>query len=196
MEEERRLQKRRREMRKSKILIVSIPLMIVLVVLLTYQYGYLRIQSEITSIKEEQAIKARTLEKYINLISEEPHLVKKLASLRDARKADDSKLIEGQTPSLAAAQLQEIVKTASTGRGGTISSERVGKPEDLGKFKVISVSVDAVIPESRALSEIIYSIETRTPYLIVKELDTRVRNYRDPRDLMVKLDVEAVTAGR
>ena len=183
-------------MRKSKILIVSIPLMIVLVVLLTYQYGYLRIQSEITSIKEEHAIKARTLEKYINLISEKPHLEKKLASLRDARKADDSKLIEGQTPSLAAAQLQEMVKTTITGRGGTISSERVGKPEDLGKFKVISVSVDAVIPESRALSEIIYSIETRTPYLIVKELDIRVRNYRDPRDLMVKLDVEAITAGR
>jgi len=170
-------------MRKSKILIVSIPLMIVLVVLLTYQYGYLRIQSEITSIKEEHAIKARTLEKYINLISEKPHLEKKLASLRDARKADDSKLIEGQTPSLAAAQLQEIVKSTITGRGGTISSERVGKPEDLGKFKVISVSVDA-------------SIETRTPYLIVKELDTRVRNYRDPRELMVKLDVEAITARR
>lgn len=183
-------------MRKSKILIVSIPLMIVLVVLLTYQYGYLRIQSEITSIKEEQAIKARTLEKYITLISEKPHLEKKLASLRDTRKANDSKLIEGQTPSLAAAQLQEMVKTTITGSGGTISSERVGKPEDLGKFKVISVSVDAVIPESRALSEIIYSIETRTPYLIVKELDTRVRNYRDPRELMVKLDVEAVTAGR
>jgi hypothetical protein len=183
-------------MRKSKILIISIPLMIVLAVLLTYQYGYLRIQSEITSIKEEQAIKAKTLEKYINLISEKPRLEKNLASLRNARKADDSKLIEGQTPSLAAAQLQEMVKTTITERGGTISSERVGKPEDLGKFKAISISVDAVIPDVRALSEIIYSIETRTPYLIVKELDTRVRNFRDPRDLMVKLDIEALTAGR
>jgi len=183
-------------MRKSKILIISIPFMIILVVLLTYQYGYLRIQSEITSIKEEKAIKARTLEKYIQLISEKPHLEKSLALLRNERKADDSKLIEGQTLSLAAAQLQEMVKTTITGRGGTISSERVGKPEDLGNFKVISVSVDAVIPDVRALSEIIYSIEARTPYLIVKELDTRVRNYRDPRDLMVKLDVEAITAGR
>lgn len=183
-------------MRKSKILIVSIPLMIILVVLLTYQYGYLRIQSEIDSIKEEQAIKARTLEKYINLISEKPHLEARFASLKDARKADDSKLIEGQTPSLAAAQLQEIVKSTITGRGGTISSERVGKPEDLGKFKVISISVDAMIPDSGALSEIIYSIETRTPHLIVKELDARVRNYRDPRELMVKLDVDAITAGR
>jgi hypothetical protein len=183
-------------MKKTKTLIVSIPFMIILMGLLIYQYGYLRIRSELATIKEEQAIKTRTLEKYINLISEKPSLEKRLISLKEARKADDSKLIEGQTPSLAAAQLQEIVKSTITGRGGTISSERVGKPEDRGKFKVISVSVDAVIPDARALSEILYSIETRTPYLVVKELDARVRNYRDPRELMVKLDVSALTSGR
>jgi hypothetical protein len=183
-------------MKKTKTLIVSIPFMIILMGLLIYQYGYLRIQTELATIQEEQAIKTRTLEKYINLISEKPHLETRLASLRDTRKADDSKLIEGQTPSLAAAQLQEIVKSTITGRGGTISSERVGKPGDLGKFKVISVSVDASIPDSRALSEILYSIETRTPYLVIKELDTRVKNYRDPREIMVKLDVSALTAGR
>jgi hypothetical protein len=170
--------------------------MIILMALLIYQYGYLRIRSDLAIIKEEQAMKTRTLEKYINLISEKPQLEAKLTSLRETRKADDSKLIEGQTPSLAAAQLQEIVKSTITGRGGTISSERVGKPEDLGKFKVISVSVDASIPDSRALSEILYSIETRTPNLVIKELDTRVKNYRDPRELMVKLDVSALTAGR
>ena len=183
-------------MKKTKTLIVSIPLIIILMGLLIYQYGYLRVQSELVTIKEEQAIKTKTLEKYINLISEKPSLENRLSSLKDARKADDSKLIEGQTPSLAAAQLQEIVKGTITGRGGTISSERVGKPEDRGKFKVISVSVDAVIPDAKALSEILYSIETRTPYLIVKELDARVRNYRDPRELMVKLDISALTGGR
>jgi len=183
-------------MKKTKTLIVSIPFMIILMGLLIYQYGYLRVRSELATIKEEQAIKTRTLEKYINLISEKPSLEERLTSLKEARKADDSKLIEGQTPSLAAAQLQEIVKSTITGRGGTISSERVGKPEDRGKFKVISVSVDAVIPDARALSEILYSIETRTPYLVVKELDARVRNYRDPRELMVKLDVSALTGGR
>ena len=85
--------------------------MIILVGFLAYQYGYLRIQSDLAAIREEQAIKTKTLEKYINLISEKPSLEKKLAALKETRKADDSKLIEGQTPSLAAAQLQDIVKT-------------------------------------------------------------------------------------
>ena len=170
--------------------------MVILSGLVIYQYGYLRVHSDITSIKEEQAVKTKTLEKYITLISEKPRLEKKLSLLKETRKTDESKLIEGQTPSLAAAVLQDTVKGIITGRGGTISSERVVKPEDLGKFKVISVSIDAVLPDSRALSDILYAIETRTPYLVVKELDTRVRDFRNPRDLIIKLDVSALTAAK
>ena len=109
---------------------------------------------------------------------------------------DDSKLIEGQTLSLSAATLQENVKTIITGKGGTISSERVDKPEDLSGFKVITISIDSVLPDTRVLSDILYAIETRTPHFIVKEVDVRVRNFREPRELMVKLRVSALTIGR
>jgi hypothetical protein len=170
--------------------------MVILLAFVGYQYGYVTIHSELAGIKEARAMKTKILEKYIALVAEKPYLEKKLASLTEERKADDSKLIEGQTLSLAAATLQETVKGLITSRGGTISSERVGKPEDLGKFKAISVTIDAVIPEARALSDILYSLETRTPYLVVKELDTRVRDFRNPRELMVKLDVSAMTAGK
>jgi hypothetical protein len=190
------MKEKKQKVRRSKTLIIGIPLVIILLGLIIYQYGYLRIQAETAPIREERAIKTRTLEKYITLISEKPQLEKKLTSLKETRKADDSKLITGQTPSLSAAQLQDIVKGIITGRGGMISSERVGKPEDLGKFKVISVTVDATIPDSRALSDILYSIETRMPYLVVKELDARVRTYRDPRELIVKLDISAITSRR
>ncbi|MEW6416511.1 MAG: type II secretion system protein GspM [Nitrospirota bacterium] len=183
-------------MKTNKTLIITIPLMVILLGLIMYNYVYLRIRTDIASLKEEQTIKTKTLEKYINLISEKPQLEKKIVSLKEARKADQSKLIEGQTPSLAAATLQDMVKEIVTANGGTISSERVEKPEDLDKFKIISVSIDTVLPDSRALSDILYSIETRTPYLTVKEVDTRVRNYRDPRELMVKLDVAAITGGK
>jgi len=183
-------------MKRSKTLIATIPIMFAIIGFMIYENVYVRIKTDVASIKESQLIKTKTLEKYISLISEKPQLEKKLASLKEARMADDSKIIEGQTLSLVAAALQDIVKGTVTERGGTISSERVGKPEDLGKFKVISVSIDAVFPDLRALSDVLYSIETRTPYLIVKELDIRVRNYSDPKELMVKLDVSAITSGR
>ena len=173
---------------------MTLPLMIILLGIFAYKYGFLQVRADLSNLKEEQAVKGRLLERYVTLISEKPALEKKMAALREERKADDSKLIEGQTPSLAAATLQDIVKGVVTGRGGTISSERVDKQEDLGHFRVINVSIDTVLPDVRALGDILYSLETRTPYLVIKEIDARVRNYRDPRDLMVKLEVMALTS--
>ncbi len=181
---------------KNKRLVIGVAIMLVLLGLIIYQYGYLRVRAEMASVREEEAIKTKTLEKYIALISEMPQLEKRLASLKEARKGEDSKLIEGQTPSLATAALQETVKGIVTGRGGTISSERVGKPEDLGKFRVINASIDAILPDSKALSDVLYSIETRTPYLTVKELDVRIRDYTNPKELIIRLDVAALTGGR
>jgi hypothetical protein len=183
-------------MTKNRTLLFLIPLMIILAGLMIYQYVYVGIQTGVTSVREDEMMKTKTLEKYITLISKKPQLEKELSSLRETRKDDDSKLVEGQTLSLAGASLQDTVKDIVTRSGGTISSERIGKPEDLGKFKVITASIDTVLPDPRALRDILYSIETRTPYLTVKELDVRIRNYRDPRELVVKLDVSALTSAR
>ncbi len=179
-------------MNKSRTLIIGIPLILMLFALVIYRYGYLRAHTEIASIREEQSMGEKTLGKYVALIAEKPQLEKRLAQLTETRKADDAKLIEGQTLSLAAANLQDTVKGIVSSRGGTISSERVGKPEDLDKFKVITTSIDAVVPDVRALSDILYAIETQTPYLVVKELDTRVRDFRNPRELMIRMDVSAL----
>jgi hypothetical protein len=182
--------------KRNRILVVALPLMVVLLGLIAYDYGYLKIRAELSSMKEMEALKTKTLTKYVTLIAEKPQLEKQLGILKEKRKVDDSKLIEGQTLSLSAATLQENVKTIITGRGGTISSERVDKPEDLGGFKVITISIDSVLPDTRVLSDILYAIETRTPHFIVKEVDVRVRNFREPRELMVKLRVSALTIGK
>ncbi len=180
-------------MKKSRLLAIAIPLIFILLSLVIYQYGYLSVEDELSTTRESAAIKTKTLEKYIQLISEKPELEKTITALKETKKAEEAKLIEGQTLSLAAATLQDTVKGIITSRGGTISSERVGKTEDLGNFKVITISIDAVIPDTRVMGEIIYSIETRTPYLVVKEIDARIRNHREPRELIVKLDVIALT---
>lgn len=181
---------------KSKTLVLAVPVIAILLGLLIYQYVYVRIQRDVASVKESQSMKTKTLGKYISLIAEKPQIEKKLVSLKEERKADDSKLIEGHTLSLASAALQDMVKDIVTRSGGTISSQRVGKPEDLGKFKVITVSIDTILPDTRALRDILYAVETRTPYLTVKEVDIRIRDFRNPREEVVKLDVSALTSGK
>jgi hypothetical protein len=181
---------------RRRSLALALPVLVILGVFALYQYGYLEVRQEITAVKETQKAKIATYEKYAAFVAKRPELEARLAKLREARKADESKLLSGETLSLAAAALQTTVKGILTARGGTISSERVEKPEDLGKFKVVSVSIDAVMPDARALSDALYAMETQTPSLIVKELDTRVRNFTQPRDLMLRLKVSGLTGGK
>ena len=182
--------------RNSRILKIAIPVMIVLAGAAIYEYGYLGVQDEVSAIREAEAVKSRTLEKYVSLIAQRPEFEKKLAQLKEQRKAEDSKIIDAQTPSLAAATLQNAVKALITGKSGTISSERVEKPETLGKFRLISVSIDAVLPDVKSLVDVLYAIETQTPYFAVKEIDARIRNINDPRELTVRLRVSALTSGK
>lgn len=183
-------------MQKNRLLFWAVPLMIALLLLVVYKYAYRDIRAGMSAVREEQEIKIKLLQKYMGLIAQRPQAEKQISLLKAERKTDDLKLIAGQTPSLAAATLQEIVKGIVVEKGGTISSERVDKPEDRGKFRIITISMDAVLPDTAALSEILYSLETRTPYLIVKELDTRVKNIREPKELLVKMDISALTASK
>lgn len=178
--------------RKSKLLHIAIPIMIVLAGLVLYEYGIANLYRRADELNEQQAIKMKTLEKYAALIAQKPLLEKQIIQLKQDRNNEETKMMAAQTIPIAAANLQNSVKGIITARGGVINTERVEKAEEEGKFKVISVTVDAVFPDIRILSDTLLAIETQTPYLVVKELDVRVRNFTNPRDLLVKLRVAAL----
>ncbi len=182
--------------KKSRLLIFAVPLVIVLLGLTIYEYGYLRVRSDAAALEEAAFEKKKVLKKYLTLITGKPRLEAQLAALKETRAAESAKIIEGQTPSVAAAALQNTVKAMITSRGGTISSERIENPEDAGKFKVITISVDAVLPDIHAFRDTLYAIETQTPSLVVRELDATSRNYREPKELMIKLKLSGLTGVR
>ena len=182
--------------RRSNLLPIAIPLIILLLGAVVYQYGYLGVRRELTEMEDAASVKLKTLTRYMTLIADRPTLEKNLTALREVRKRENAKIIEGQTAPLAAATLQNTVKEVITSRGGSIASERVEKPENAGDFKMVTVTIDAVLPDTRALGDTLLAIETQTPYLVVRELDTRIRNFRDPKDLTVKLKVSGLTGGR
>lgn len=182
--------------RFSRVLYFALPVLAILAGAAAYEYGYLAVQEEVSAIRETEQTKAETLKRYLALIAQRPDLEKKLAQLNELRRSEDKKLIEGQTASIAAAALQNTVKATITGRAGTITSERVEKTETAGKYKLVIVSMDAVLPDVKALADFLYAIETQTPYLVVRELDVRSLNLSDPRDLAVRLKVAALTTGK
>ncbi len=182
--------------KNSKILFWLVPLLLVLLGLAFYDYVYLTVQAERQSLAELKEAKRTTLEKYVNAIAGKDELESRINALKETRRAEETRMVEGQTPSVAAANLQNMIKGTVTGRGGTITSERVEKPEDLNRFKVITVSIDAVVPETRALHDILNAFEASQVALAMREIDVRVRNMREPRELMVKFRVSAMSMGK
>jgi hypothetical protein len=211
----------------KRLLIVAVPLLVVLACFAAYEYIYLEVMSDVTAVQDEQDMKMKTLTKYVNLIAQKTDFEKQLEEQREQDKGRASRFVSGDPISIASANLQGLVKGIVTARGGTITSERIGKPEPLekepsetaattssakaakkpglkkksqageaAKIQVISISIDATLPDISALSDILYSIETRTPDLVIKELDVRVRNFRDPRELLVRIDVKGLYEGK
>lgn len=179
--------------RKSRLLAIAIPVMILLLSGVIYEYGILNIYDEVAAMREMQMFKIRTLQKYTDAIAQKANLEKKIIALRESRKNEDTKIITAQTPAIAAANLQNTIKGIIVSRGATINSDRVEKPEELGMFKVINIVTDVLFPDIKTLTDTLYAIETQIPYLVVKELDVRVRNYTAPKELIVKLKVAAIT---
>lgn len=220
-------------MKKNRLMKFAVPAIIILAIVVFYEYVYRDVAAELASLRERQAAKMLTLNKSIALIAQKPEFEKQLAELREQAKVQNAKLIEGEPISIASANLQGTVKGIVTGRAGTVSSERVAKPEELdrsasekgaapvketpqrrtggrqappvktplkeaegGRLKIITVSMDASLPDTGVLSDVLYSLETRTPYLVVRELDVRVRNFKEPRELMVRMDVSGIYGGK
>jgi hypothetical protein len=182
--------------KNSKILFWLLPFVVILLGVAFYDYIYVAIQAELQSIDELKELKQKTLEKYVNTITQKGALENRINALKESRKSEESRMVEGQTPSVAAANLQNMIKGIIAGNGGTISSERVEKSEDFRRLKIITVSIDTVLPETKALHDILHLFETHPVTLLMRELDVRVRNMREPRELMVKFKVSAMNIGK
>src|SRR3974377_1226466 len=97
-------------MNRKKSLLIALPVLVILAALAFYQYVYLAIRAEVVSVKEMQTSKANSLQKYMIFVSRKGELEKRLVQLRETIKADEPKLLSGETLSLAAASLQTTVK--------------------------------------------------------------------------------------
>lgn len=181
------------KLKENKKLFVGILLILILSVAVLYQYGYGTYKGRLESLKEEREILEKTLTKYQRVIKESTGLKEELNTLQSILKDEELKLLSGETPALASASLQSMVKEIISSEGATIRSERVEKTEKKDGFRIVSVSIDLSVPSITELSNIIYNIESRTPYMVIKEMNIRVRNYRRPGQLTVRLKISGIS---
>ncbi len=102
-----------------------------------------------------------------------------LLAERQRLQVGETALLEGATPALAGVALQELVDVAVNGAGGELESRRMEEAIPLDWTLKIPITVDLTIEMDR-LQELLYTLETSTPYLFIETLDIqRVRTTDD-----------------
>jgi len=145
-------------------------------------------------IREEIPVKIKQLEKYRQFAAGKSQVQDNLKNVTALASEGMYKLLSGDTPPLAAANLQDILKTLSAKNQIAIKSEKVLNPISAVFFEQIPVQVE-FMGSITNLTNFLYDIETYEKLLILTDLDIRVINRRNPQDVAVAIVVAGLMKG-
>jgi hypothetical protein len=143
-------------------------------------------------------LKERKILKYRQMVQERNELNAELISLNRAVERAEAGLLTGETPALAAVDIQNILNDIANRAAVQVQSMRVLNPEESDKespekglYLKIPVQI-TLISTARQLKEVLYQIETSLKFLKISEMRVRVNNIRDPEKIYSTLTVEGI----
>ncbi len=108
---------------------------------------------------------------YQRLAATRPSLDDQFKALK-TRELEAHGLAEGGSAALAAASLQSDIKRIIESNGGEVRSAQPLPTSKSGDFEKVELRYDLSVAQA-SLSEIMYQIETHTPYLFLDGIDIR-----------------------
>lgn len=145
-----------------------------------------RYQALAPAIAEQRA----QLERFQQLAARTPLLRDRLDALRNDPRLNDY-LVPGTSSALAAAALQQRLQELAQAQNGRVLSTRVGKPQEDSGFEQITINARLQI-DLAGLQALLHSLETRSPYLFVRNLNVfrqSGRRAQNNDELDVQLDI-------
>jgi len=121
-------------------------------------------------------LKKDKLAKYRQKVLEKKAVKRELLSLQTTFKRAEAALLTGKTPSLAAAEIQEIVSRITKAAGGQIMTVRILQPDRSGKEMYVAIPVEVTINSTmRQLSQLLYKLDRSAKLLHIAKLGIRSR---------------------
>ncbi|MBW2148193.1 MAG: type II secretion system protein M [Deltaproteobacteria bacterium] len=140
-------------------------------------------------IQNEIPIQRQVLAKYSRMAAARQHMEGRLEELTRMREALHQRLLEGNTPALAAAGLQDMLQKMANEHKVVVRVMRVVQPRPLEMYMGIPVLIE-VQTRIPGLTAFLYSIENNQRLLRVGKLEIRVIDLRKPLDIRATLMVE------
>jgi hypothetical protein len=146
-----------------------------LVLLIGVVYRLLPLWDHIGAAGDRIAVKEKQISTYRQVLQQGGNLEGELKALEQRIKSAETGLLTGQTASIAAADIQSVVRDMATKSNVEIKTVRVLKPEALEKGDYLSIPVQLTITSDIGpLAHFLYRVETSPKHLTVKTLRIRV----------------------
>ncbi|RJP84113.1 MAG: hypothetical protein C4518_19605 [Desulfobacteraceae bacterium] len=137
------------------------------------------------SVSDEMAVKQKQVETYAGIVAKRKQIEKENAYVKRMQKQAEMRLLPGDTPALAAVEIQNILNTISAASNVKFVTMRVMKPEEDADAEFIRLPVQFSMNSNIVqLKTILYQIEASPKLLIVKELDASLSKSRGQEDLI------------
>jgi Tfp pilus assembly protein PilO len=141
-------------------------------------------------IREELIAKEKLLNKYQGFLESKGQAQERLDALKGTLNSLEPRLFMGKTTSLAAAELQNLLKTLSNSNEIDVKSTKVLNTEKIERYEKIPVQIIAESHVAR-LVDFLYAVENHNKILVIPELKLDITNYRYPN----KVRATVVVAG-
>ncbi len=145
---------------------------------------------------DELTLKKKKLAKITQRIENRENYKTALSKARKTLEKFEKQLLRGNTPSLAAVDMQNIVKDIVYKAGVDISRLQVLKPGDPDPTGYAAIRIKfEIYTNIRQLKDVVYGIETSERILRIEEMDSRRTKTRPDPDHPVKIKTDLTVKG-
>ena len=123
-------------------------------------------------VKSQLESQPQLLQKNLRYLGQKEALLGSLESARSQIKAQEPRLLTGDTPSVSASDLQETVQALATREGTQVITTRVLNPEPAGSFSKIGIQLE-IGGQIQQVANLIRGIETAPKLLVIDEVNVR-----------------------
>lgn len=123
-------------------------------------------------VKQQLESQPQLLTKNLRYLGQNETMMAGLEEAREQIKAQEPRLLTGDTPSVTASDLQETVQALAAREGTQVITTRVLNPEPAGSFSKIGLQLE-IGAQIQQLANLIRSIETAPKLLMIDEINVR-----------------------
>ncbi|MEW6380857.1 MAG: type II secretion system protein GspM [bacterium] len=139
-------------------------------------------------VRQEIENKRRKIKSFSSIAEKKEIVQARLDYLKSKRETFDQRLLSGDTPAVAAAELQTILNDMASEHELVINSQRIINPKERGILLEVPVQITTQCTITK-LKELLYQIESYPKFLSISDLNIRVYRVRDAKDVEARIDV-------